>query len=105
MQVCRLADNLPNAPSCSVIARQVARSAASISANCHEAKRARTRKEFANKLQIALQEAEETRHWLKSIEGLGHADSDLIQPLIAESSELIAILVASVKTARRNTLS
>jgi len=102
IQVCSLADDLPSLPSCWVLGKQIARSSTSIGANYQEAQRARSKKEFVSKLQIALQEAEETRYWLRSIEGGGHVGGQRVAPLISESSELIAILVASINTARRS---
>ncbi|HUF08758.1 MAG TPA: four helix bundle protein [Rhodothermales bacterium] len=101
IRVCRVADSLPNAPSSWVLAKQVIRSATSVGANYQEAQRSRSNKEFMSKLYVCLQEAEETRHWLRTIEGAGKTKSSEVGLLIGESSELIAVLVASINTIRR----
>ena len=98
IQVCKMADSLPMTTSSVVLAKQVVRSGTSVGANYLEAQRSRTTKEFVNKLHIALQEAEETRHWLKTIDGIESIGRHQLAPLIQESSELVAILVASIKT-------
>jgi len=101
IRVCRVADKLPNAPSSWVVAKQVIRSATSVGANYQEAQRSRSNKEFISKLHVCLQEAEETRHWLRTIEGAGNTKSSEVGLLIRESSELIAVLVASINTMQR----
>lgn len=101
IRVCQAADRLPNKPSSWVLSKQVIKSSTSIGANYQEAQRSRTTREFLSKLHIALQEAEETRHWLNTISGIGNVTKDEIEPLIGESSEIVAILVASINTTRR----
>ncbi len=101
VRVCKVADSLPNTTSNYVLSKQVVRSSTSIGANYQEAQRSRTTKEFLSKLHIALQEAEETRHWLKTLHGCSDRGNEEIRRLINENSELIAILVASINTTRR----
>jgi len=100
IRVCRIADRLPSRPSSWVLAKQVIRSATSVGANYQEAQRSRSNKEFVSKLYLCLQEAEETRHWLVTINGAGERDTE-VDRLIKEASELIAILVASINTMRK----
>ncbi|RKY47077.1 MAG: four helix bundle protein [Candidatus Neomarinimicrobiota bacterium] len=50
-----------------VISNQLLRSGTSIGANVYEAQCAASRKDFNNKLTIALKEANETHYWLKLI--------------------------------------
>jgi four helix bundle protein len=76
------------------------RSATSVGANFREAQRGRTRNEFVSKLAIALQEAEETRYWLELVVESEMAPAATIKPLINEVTEFIAILVATIKTAK-----
>jgi four helix bundle protein len=84
------------------IVRQLAKSGGSISANYHACCRARSRAEFIAKLGIAVEEADESEHWLlvliESDIGRG-AELDF---LYDESRQLRAILKASRDTTRIN---
>ena len=84
------------------IYKQVLRSGTSISANVHESEFAQSSADFISKLSIALKEANETMNWLNLLK-----DTDYLKPLEFESmakgcSELIALLVSSIKTAKKN---
>ena len=86
----------------SVIAKQVLRSGTSIGANITEGRYAQTRADFAAKYSIALKEAAETLYWLELLrDGEFVEDNANFQSLMADCDELIRILTASIKTARR----
>ena len=93
---------MPYKPGAKVIASQLARSATSVAANYRSAKRGRTKAEFCSKLNIALEEADETHFWLGLISEGGYLPVSKLVGLVKEADELTAILVASLKTARRN---
>ena len=80
---------------------QLIRSATSVGANYREACRSRSRKEFINKIDVVLQELEETRYWLELLADYGCTNSDVLQRLTNESTELNAIMTASLRTAKR----
>jgi four helix bundle protein len=81
------------------IAGQLLRSATSPAANYAEACDAESRRDFIHKLKVCLKELRETWVWLRmAAELTKSADST---SLINECNELIAIFVASLKTARR----
>jgi four helix bundle protein len=80
----------------------LARSAAGISANYRAACCARSAADFLSKLAVALEEADETNHWLGIIGELKLVAPPALRPLAQEAKELRAILSASVSTARRN---
>jgi four helix bundle protein len=84
------------------VVRQVARSAAGVGSNYRAACCARSRAEFIAKLGVAVEEADETEHWLWMVGQLGLASGRQFDALVSESRELRAILAASVGTARRN---
>ena len=93
---------LPRHPAAQVMARQVLRSAMSVGANYRAACRAQSRASFAAKLAIVAEEADETIYWLELL-----GESNLVKPqrleaLIKETDELLAIVTASRKTARRH---
>ncbi len=95
--VIRLVGKLPDKVEGWVIGKQVLRSSTSIGANYREAQRARSRAEFYSKIQICLQEAEETRYWFQVLEAAGLMDSKELASLHGEVSELIAIFTAISK--------
>jgi four helix bundle protein len=82
------------------VALQLLNAGTSIGANLEEAKAAYSRREFISKNSIALKEARETLYWLRITNSCGLAASHECQPLLDEANQLVAILTASVKTAR-----
>lgn len=101
VRVVRLARKLPKDPAGYALAGQLIRSATSVGANFREAQHGRTRNEFVSKLTIALQEAEEARYWLQIVGDSGLGATEVLEPLIGEASEFIAILVATIRTTKR----
>lgn len=101
LRIINLAASLPKGFVAEVLGKQVLRSGTSIGANYREARRASTQRQFASTLQIALREAEETIYWLELIVQSGLMKAERLQPLVCECDELIAILVTSVRTAKR----
>lgn len=84
-----------------VMSKQVLRSGTSIGANVAEGIFAQSRDDFASKNSIALKEARETYYWLDLLISAGYLpESESTRTLLAECKELIAILVATVKTAK-----
>ena len=83
--------------------RQLCSAASSIGANLEEADAAQSRADFIAKCFISLKEARETRYWLRLIQGtfFDQANQEL-ESFIQESTELIAIFVTIIRTARRN---
>ena len=75
-----------------VMSKQLLRSATSIGANLAESKYAVSKKDFLNKVYIALKEAAETKYWLEGVSET-HFDS-----LEIACIELIHILNATTKT-------
>jgi four helix bundle protein len=67
-----------------------------------EGRRARSNAEFISKLKGAMQEMEETAYWLELIVETDLLPSKRLQPLQQEAEEIMKMLSASVRTARRN---
>ena len=84
------------------ISRQLIRSSTSPAANYAEARGAESRRDFVHKIQISLKELRETSVWLRFVQKLYGEKSDVKQ-LWNECSQLIAIFVGSVNTARKAT--
>ena len=85
-----------------LFARQILRSGTSIGANTRESWNAQSKADFVNKLSIALKEADEPAYWLELLVESGIIDQTTFQPLFKELTEIIALLTASIKTAKNN---
>ena len=81
-----------------VMANQIYRSGTSIGANIAESRFAQSKADFVNKLNVALKEAGETEYWLKSIYSSGLIDEKGYESMIIDNTEIIKMLVASIKT-------
>jgi four helix bundle protein len=101
LRIIRLVSKLPKNDTARVIGSQLLRSGTSIGANYREAARSGTKKHFTSILVIALREADETLYWLELLAESGIVKPDLLTELIDEGNQLVAILTASVRTARQ----
>ena len=99
LRVIRLASHLQTDSTARTICNQLLRSGTSIGANYREAARANTKKHFTSILTIALREADETLYWLELLAESETIKPELLNDLVTECNELVAILAASVKTA------
>ena len=82
--------------------KQVLKSGTSISANVHESEFAQSPSDFASKLHIALKEANETMNWLNLLHDTDILSDKEFDSMAADCSEVIALLVASIKTIKKN---
>ena len=82
--------------------KQVLRSGTSISANVHESEFAQSSLDFISKLSISLKEANETMNWLNLLKDTGYMTQHEFDSMAKDCSELIALLVASIKTKKQN---
>jgi four helix bundle protein len=92
--IIKLSSSLQNTPEGRVIRNQVTKSGTSIGANYREAKRARSKADFSNKISIAESEASETVYWLEIIEELDLAENQMVQGVMNEANELLAIFTS-----------
>ena len=84
------------------IYKQVLRSGTSISANVHESEFAQSPSDFVSKLHIALKEANETMNWLNLLHDTGYLNDKGFESMINDCDEVIALLVSSIKTIKKN---
>lgn len=83
-----------------ILSRQLLRSGTAIGALVREAKNASSKKDFANKLTIALKEADETVYWLDLLHETNYIETEKYNKLHVDCVELIKILTASIKTVK-----
>ncbi len=84
------------------IYKQVLRSGTSISANVHESEFAQSPSDFISKLHIALKEANETMNWLNLLHDTDILTDKQFDSMSEDCSEVIALLVSSIKTVKKN---
>jgi four helix bundle protein len=85
-----------------VLSKQILRSGTSIGANARERKNAQSKLDFISKLSVSLKEADETAYWLELLVGSGYIDESMYRSLERDLNEIIALLTASINTARAN---
>jgi len=101
VRVVRAVEALPKNDLSRALGRQLLRAGTSVGANYRAATRARSRAEFVAKLGIVEEECDEVIYWIEMIVALKLVDEARMANLRAEANELLAIIVASIKTARR----
>jgi four helix bundle protein len=101
LRVIKMVQALPKNPVADVLGRQVLRSATSVGANYRAACCAQTKAVFVHKMSIVVEEADETIYWLELIRDAGLVKPDLLTSLIGEAEQILKIMSASQKTARR----
>ena len=84
------------------ISNQILRSGTSIGANIAESECASSKKDFTNKLYIALKECNETLYWLELLVATNYIDDKQFQSLYSDCEELKRILVSTTKTLTMN---
>ena len=78
------------------------KSGTSIGANIAEAQHAESRKDFASKLSISLKEARESEYWIQLLQEAKYIRNEVSIELLHDLSEIRALLIASIKTAKEN---
>jgi four helix bundle protein len=102
LRILKLVDALPKTTAGRALASQIVRSGTSVSANYRAACRARSTADFIARMGIVEEEADETLFWLELLEESELVTAAKLTAIKQEANELIAITVASIKTARRN---
>src|SRR5437764_12075199 len=98
----KLVDHLPRRMSGRAIGNQLVRSATSVGANYRAACRSRSRAEFAAKLGVVAEEADESVYWLELISESKLLPELKVSGLLTEANELTAIFTSARRTSSRN---
>ena len=85
-------------------AKQIIRSASSISANLAEAKYAESDADFVHKLEIAQKEANETETWLNVLFKSGSISEPTFKFLRNKCGKIRRMLIASITTVKKKTI-
>ena len=84
-----------------IIGKQILRCGTSIGANIRESRNAQSKADFINKLNIALKEGDETLYWLDVLLLSNIINQSEHDSLYKDVDELISMLTASIKTAKK----
>lgn len=85
-----------------IISNQIGRSGTSIGANIREANYAQSKADFVSKLQVSLKEANETGYWLDLLLKTQYITSYQYSELSGVCRSLRAMLVSSIRTAKKD---
>jgi four helix bundle protein len=102
IKIVRIFESLPQRGAAIVLGRQLLRSGTSAGANYRSACRAKSAADFVAKMGIVEEEIDETMYWLELFIEIGILKAEEAEAILKEANELLAIVVASIKTARKN---
>ena len=102
LDVIQLFEKLPKDEVSRILGRQLLRSGTSVGANYRAASRAKSSADFISKLGTVEEEADESGYWLEMLVDAQKLKPPAAVPLIQEASELTAIAVSSIHTARES---
>ena len=100
--IIKTVEALPKGRTSEVLGRQLLRSGTSVGSNYRSACRAKSAADFISKMGTVEEEADESLYWMELLIEAGIVTSGGFEPLRKEAAEILAITVASIKTARRN---
>jgi four helix bundle protein len=100
LKIIRLVASLPRTREADIIGRQLLKAGTSVGANYRESNRARSKAEFRAKIGIVEQEADESLYWIELLDESGITKGKLLEELLVEADELVAIFTTIGKKSR-----
>ena len=100
LRVIRLTEDLPDTGVGRVIKGQLLRCGTSVGANYRSAKRAKSTADFISKMGTVEEEADESMYWMELSVESGLMTENLVSALYQEADEILAMVVASIRTAK-----
>jgi len=98
----QLLPGLRGDPAAKHVAKQLWRSVTGGGANYEEARGAESRADFVHKVRVATKELREAHYWLRVVQRSSWLSPGAADGLVHEMDQLVAILVASARTAKSN---
>ena len=102
VRIIKLCESLPKNAAGWETAKQLIRSAGSVGANYRAACRGKSNVVFIYKIEVVLEEADESLYWLEVVEDAELSKGNELDNLIKEANELVSIFNAADKTAKQN---
>ena len=100
MRVVHLVEKLPASVTGDVFGRQLLRCATSVGANYRAASRAKSERDFLNKMKICEEEIDETLYWLELLASCDYFTPEEYHSLFMDCEELRKLLTSITKTTR-----
>ncbi|RYY64530.1 MAG: four helix bundle protein [Chitinophagaceae bacterium] len=100
IEIIKLCERLPKNAAGFELAKQLIRSAGSVAANYRAACRAKSKADFIYKLDVVIEEADESMYWLEIIGESGLCKVEETLPLVNEANELVSIFTAAAITSK-----
>ena len=100
LQVVHLVESLPADRISHILGGQLLRAGTSVGANYRSSVRAKSRADFISKMSVVEEECDESLYWMELLINIGRVEPGHVEGLMKEGDEIIAIVVASIKTAR-----
>lgn len=99
-----LCTKFPNSREFNAYINQLIRCSSSVGANYRASQRAKSTADFINKLKIVEEETDESNFFLEILLELNKIPElkEELENLLKEGNEILAIIVASIKTTRNN---
>jgi four helix bundle protein len=101
LRVIKVVDALPRDLVSKTLGHQFLRAGTSVAANYRAAVRGRSPADFIAKMGIVEEECDESLLWMELLVDSGRIKASRLSDLMREGNEILAITVASIKTARR----
>lgn len=101
LRVIHLVETLPRTQTAQILGRQLLRAGTSVGANYRAAVRAKSRADFISKMGTVEEECDEAIYWMEMLVDAGSIKSVVVADLVDEGDQILSIVVASIKTARR----
>jgi four helix bundle protein len=99
-RIVKLCSALPSGWIAQTLGKQLLRSGTSVGANYRAVCRAKSNSDFINKLRIVEEECDESLFWMEMLVENNLVKVSQLYDLMKEADEILAIVVASAKTAR-----
>ena len=102
VEVIKLCGDFPKNAAGFETARQLIRAAGSVGSNYRATVRAKSDADFIHKIEIVLEEADESHYWLEVVKEAKNKNRGRSGWLIDEANQLTAIFAAADKTGKAN---
>ena len=101
LRAIRVVQSLSRNDVAQVLGKQLLRAGTSVGANYRAAVRGRSRADFVAKMGIVEEECDEALYWMEMLIESKLVKAPLLDDLRDEGNQILSIVVASIRTARR----
>jgi len=102
IDIVKFSEELPDKSGFRTVKNQIVRCGPSVAANYRAACRAKSTADYISKMGTVEEELDETMFWLEFTVGLSEDYRSRVKPLWKEGDELLAIVVSSIVTKKKN---